>query len=66
MLAERLREVVEGIEVEVEGKGTARVTASVGVAELGKGIPDGDALIAAAVEALGLAQRDGRNRVVFV
>lgn len=66
LLAERLRQIVEGLAVEVEGKGTARVTASVGVAELGKGLPDGDALIAAAMEALGLAQRDGRNRVVFV
>lgn len=66
ILVERLRKLVEGLVVQVEGKGPASVTASVGLAELRSGIADGDALIAAAGQALDRAQREGRNRVVFV
>jgi len=66
VFGERLRTFVEGLAVEVEGKAPAGVTASIGIAELHENMPDSTALMAAAVEALGLAQRQGRNRVVLV
>lgn len=62
-LAERVRAAVEALElVDTEGE-RLRVTTSVGVAALGPEIADGEALIAAADQALYQAKRDGKNCV---
>lgn len=62
-LAERIRAAVEALElVDIEGE-RLQVTTSVGVAALGAEITDGQALIAAADQALYQAKRDGKNCV---
>lgn len=64
-LAERVRASVEALElVDTEGE-KLQVTTSVGVASLGARIPDGQALIAAADQALYQAKRDGKNCVRY-
>jgi two-component system cell cycle response regulator len=64
-LAERIRERIEGAPVElVEGGGSMRITASVGLATLSGGDLDVRALIRAADAALYEAKRAGKNRVV--
>lgn len=64
-LAERVRAAVAALElVDTEGE-MLRVTTSVGVASLGPEVPDGQALIAAADQALYQAKRDGKNCVRY-
>lgn len=62
-VGERLRREVEKLVVHNE-KGEARVTVSVGIAEQTKAIPTLEDLIAHADQAMYLAKRKGRNRVV--
>jgi GGDEF domain-containing protein len=63
-LAERLRDQVAALASDGRGKHLARrVTVSVGVAELGPEMPDGDALLAAADAAQALARGSGGNSV---
>ena len=65
-VAERARAAVAALElVDMEGR-DLRVTTSVGVAALGAGIRDPQALIAAADAALYEAKRSGKNRVHFL
>ena len=61
-VAERIREATANTSVELEAGGTARVTCSIGVAEVTSA--DVDQLIARADAALYEAKRLGRNRVV--
>ncbi|MBJ7518076.1 MAG: sensor domain-containing diguanylate cyclase [Solirubrobacteraceae bacterium] len=64
-LAERVRAAVAALElVDTEGEKLS-VTTSVGVASLGAEVPDGQALIAAADQALYQAKRDGKNCVRY-
>jgi len=64
LLAERIREAVERLEVpRVRGGGTLGVTASFGVASVADAAVDRDNLIAAADAALYRAKRNGKNRV---
>jgi diguanylate cyclase (GGDEF)-like protein len=64
LLAERIREAVEALEVpRVRGGGTLSVTASFGVASVPDAAVDRDNLIAAADAALYRAKRNGKNRV---
>jgi diguanylate cyclase (GGDEF)-like protein len=64
LLAERMREAVEGLEVpRVDGRGSLRLRASFGVAALPESATARDDLIAAADAALYRAKRAGRNRV---
>ncbi len=63
-LAERLRDQVAGLATDGRGKRLARrATVSVGVAELGPEMRDGDALLAAADAAQALARGSGGNSV---
>jgi len=62
-LAERIRLSIAGLEiVRLDGRGTLRVTASVGVAALPETATDKDSLMAAADGALYRAKARGRNR----
>jgi diguanylate cyclase (GGDEF)-like protein len=64
MLAERIREAVEGLRVpRVRGGGVLGVTASFGVASVPYTAVDRESLIAAADAALYRAKRGGKNRV---
>ncbi len=64
-LAERVRAAVAELElVDTEGE-KLQVTTSVGVSSLGPEIADGQALIAAADQALYQAKRDGKNCVRY-
>jgi diguanylate cyclase (GGDEF)-like protein len=64
LLAERMREAVEAIEIErLDGEGTLSVTASFGVASLPYCATDKASLIAEADAALYRAKRAGKNRV---
>jgi diguanylate cyclase (GGDEF)-like protein len=64
LLAERMREAVEGLQVpRVRGGGSLSVTASFGVASVPDTAADRDSLIAAADAALYQAKRAGKNRV---
>lgn len=64
-LAERVRAAVADLElVDTEGE-RLTVTTSVGVASLGPDVADGQALIAAADQALYQAKRDGKNCVRY-
>ncbi len=63
IVGERLRMEVEHLEFSHE-RGVVRVTVSVGVAALEETVPDLEALIERADQALYLAKRQGRNRVV--
>jgi len=64
LLAERMREGVEALQVpRVGGGGSLCVTASFGVASVPDTAADRDGLIAAADAALYLAKRSGKNRV---
>jgi diguanylate cyclase (GGDEF)-like protein len=64
LLAERMREAVEALQVpRVGGGGSLGVTASFGVASVPDTAEDGDSLIAAADAALYRAKRTGKNRV---
>lgn len=64
-LAERVRAAVAELElVDTEGE-RLQVTTSVGVAALGPDVADGQALIAAADQALYQAKRDGKNCVRY-
>ena len=58
VVAERLRERIERLPWTLRG-----VTASLGVATTGPGIPDSSALVESADQALYLSKRSGRNRV---
>jgi diguanylate cyclase (GGDEF)-like protein len=63
-LGERIRAKLEQERIPmVEGTGTLRVTASVGVASLPTAASDVASLVAAADSALYSAKRDGKNRV---
>jgi diguanylate cyclase (GGDEF)-like protein len=65
-VAERIRERIEAERVPfVEGDGELAVTASIGVATMGDGPSDVQALLAAADEALYEAKGTGKNRVVL-
>lgn len=62
-LAERVRHGVEALRVPfMEGEGTLRVTASLGVAAVPMTAQDGASLVAGADAALYRAKRDGKNR----
>jgi diguanylate cyclase (GGDEF)-like protein len=64
LLAERMREAVEAIEIErLDGEGALSVTASFGVASLPYCATDKASLIAEADAALYRAKRAGKNRV---
>jgi diguanylate cyclase (GGDEF)-like protein len=63
-LAERVREGIEELEIELPDGGTLRVTASLGAAELPTSADDLRTLVAAADEALYEAKRSGKNRTV--
>jgi diguanylate cyclase (GGDEF)-like protein len=64
MLAERMREGIEGLEVRrLDGDGVLKLTASFGVAALPASATDKRYLIAVADEALYTAKRRGKNRV---
>ena len=63
VLAERIREAVEGMAVPYQGR-TIRVTASIGAAAFGPGADDPDALLNQADRALYRAKAAGRDRVV--
>ncbi|MBX5439933.1 MAG: diguanylate cyclase [Solirubrobacteraceae bacterium] len=64
-LAERVRQEVEALEIPLlDGSGSIRVTASLGVASLPADAEDGGGLIAAADAALYAAKRAGRNKTV--
>jgi diguanylate cyclase (GGDEF)-like protein len=64
MLAERIRDAVEGLRVpRVGGGGVLGVTASIGVASVPYTAMDRESLIAAADAALYRAKRGGKNRV---
>ncbi|MBJ7330234.1 MAG: GGDEF domain-containing protein [Solirubrobacteraceae bacterium] len=64
-LAERVRAAVDALELVDNDGEILGVTASVGVAALGRGIEDGQALIQAADQALYQAKRDGKNCVRY-
>jgi len=65
LLAERMREAVESLQVpRAGGRGAVGVTASFGVAAMPESALDRDGLIAAADAALYAAKRAGKNRVV--
>ncbi len=66
LFAERLRERIATLDIPlVAGKGSVRVTASLGAAAFpDSAVPDKDALVAAADSALYRAKRLGKNRVV--
>jgi diguanylate cyclase (GGDEF)-like protein len=63
--AERLRQAVAAAAEIQTGKGSISITVSIGVAVLTDGVPDADALLKRADEALYLAKERGRNRVAF-
>jgi diguanylate cyclase (GGDEF)-like protein len=63
MLAERIREAVEGLRVPRVGGGVLGVTVSIGVASVPYTAMDRGSLIAAADAALYRAKRGGKNRV---
>jgi diguanylate cyclase (GGDEF)-like protein len=64
LLAERMREAVEGLQIQrVGGGGSLGVTASFGVASVPDAAADRDGLMAAADAALYRAKRSGKNRV---
>ena len=64
LLAERMREAIEALQVpRVGGGGSLGVTASFGVAAVPGTAADRDSLIAAADAALYQAKRSGKNRV---
>jgi two-component system, cell cycle response regulator len=64
LLAERMREAVEGLQIpRVSGGGSLGVTASFGVASVPDTAADRDSLMAAADAALYRAKRGGKNRV---
>ena len=60
--AERMRNALAEQSVDIGGGRSLTVTASFGVAAIGNGIEDIDALIARADEGLYIAKRAGRNR----
>ncbi|MCW5719032.1 MAG: sensor domain-containing diguanylate cyclase [Bauldia sp.] len=60
--AERMRNTLAERQVDIGAGRTAAVTASFGVAAIGNGIEDIDALLAQADEGLYIAKRSGRNR----
>jgi diguanylate cyclase (GGDEF)-like protein len=62
-LAERLRLLVERTALARAAQPGLFVTISIGLAELDPGLPQFDAMLAAARDALGHAKLDGRNRV---
>ncbi|WP_407314945.1 diguanylate cyclase [Pseudomonas sp. nanlin1] len=62
VLAERLREAIEGLQLAHQGQGIA-VTVSIGVADLGSSAADCSELIEWADRALYASKRAGRNRV---
>jgi len=64
VLAERLRQAVESVEVEVAPGTRVRITVSIGAAALGGELRGADDLIEAADGALYRAKEAGRNRVV--
>jgi diguanylate cyclase (GGDEF)-like protein len=62
-IAERVRTAIESLQIpQIDGTGTVRVTASLGVAATADG--DQEALIAAADTALYSAKRQGKNRTI--
>lgn len=61
LLAERIRSTIAGLTLPTSD---ARVTASIGVAQQGPGMPDAAAMVATADAALYAAKRGGRDRVV--
>jgi diguanylate cyclase (GGDEF)-like protein len=61
-LAERVREGIEALEFQLEGRRTLKVTASFGAASLPESADDQPSLIAAADAALYVAKRSGKNR----
>jgi diguanylate cyclase (GGDEF)-like protein len=64
MLAERMREAIEELEVRrLDGQGVLKMTASFGVAALPGSATDKRYLIAVADEALYRAKHAGKNRV---
>lgn len=65
--AERFRQAVEAIEIELPEGETLRITASFGVAIMNvpTTMEDGDKLLKAADEALYQAKAEGRNRVII-
>jgi len=65
LLAERVRQEVEALDIPLlDGSGSIRVTASLGVASLPANADDGGSLIAAADAALYAAKRAGRNKTM--
>ncbi len=65
-LAERLREAMEALQIDVEGVSKQpRITVSCGVAEFPDCADNRESLIAAADSALLFAKKKGRNRVCF-
>ena len=62
--AERLRAAVEGLEFPLEEGGNLKITTSVGISILANVGENLDSLLARADNALYIAKREGRNRVV--
>lgn len=65
-VAERLRSAIEGLAIPHPGSPIDVVTASIGLAVMGAGIPDNaETLQREAERALYQAKREGRNRVAY-
>jgi diguanylate cyclase (GGDEF)-like protein len=63
-VAERIRKTVEGQAVLVDGKATANLSVSLGIAVFPRDGENRETLVQAADQALYMAKRSGRNRVV--